>query len=120
MIYLLMLVGALALVAVNLWQRRGQTSRARQWARGPYRDFAQRNVLVLWPALAVALVGGALIGAAERLDLPTWPGVVLALAGLLTWLAYAVLPLPVPAAVQPRWYREQVARGGRSGTGARG
>ena len=109
MIYLLMLLGAVALAAVNVWQRRGQTSRARQWARGPYRDFAQRNVLVLWPALAVALVGGALLGAAERLDLPTWPGVVLLGAGLLTWLAYAVLPLPVPSAVQPRWYREQVA-----------
>jgi hypothetical protein len=109
MIYLLMLLGAVALAAVNVWQRRGQTSRARQWARGPYRDFAQRNVLVLWPALAVALVGGALLGAAERLDLPTWPGVVLLGAGLLTWLAYAVLPLPVRSAGQPRWYGEQVA-----------
>ena len=117
MIFLFMFVCAVALVAVNAWQRRGQTPRARQWARGPYRDFAQRNVLVLWPALAVALLGGALIGAAERLDLPTWPGVVLALAGLLTWLAYAVLPLPVPTAIQPRWYREQVAPGRK---GARG
>lgn len=113
MIYVLMLLGGLALATVNAWQRRGRTPRARQWARGPYRDFAQRNVLVLWPALAVALVGGALLGATERLDLPAWPGVVLVVAGLLTWLAYAALPLPVPTAVQPRWYREQVAPRGR-------
>lgn len=117
MIYLLMLLGALALTAVNVWQRRGHTSRARQWARGPYRDFAQRNVLVLWPALAVALVGGALLGATERLDLPSWPGVVLLAVGLLTWLAYAALPLPVPSLVQPRWYREQVAPHGKSARG---
>jgi hypothetical protein len=113
MIYLLMLLGAVALAAVNVWQRRGQTSRARQWARGPYRDFAQRNVLVLWPALAVALVGASLLGATERLDLPSWPGVVLVAGGLVTWLAYAVLPLPVPSFVQPRWYREQVRTAGR-------
>jgi hypothetical protein len=117
MIYVLMLLGGLALAAVNVWQRRGRTPRARQWARGPYRDFAQRNVLVLWPALVVALLGGASLGAAERLDLPTWPGVVLLAAGLLTWLTYAALPVPVPTAVQPRWYREQVASRGR---GARG
>lgn len=114
MIFLLMLAGAVALAAVNTWQRRGQTPRARQWARGTHRDFAQRNVLVLWPALAVALLGGALVGGAERLDLPAWPGVVLVGVGLLTWLAYAVLPLPVPSVVQPRWYREQA--GTRRGT----
>lgn len=117
MIYLLMLLGAVALAAVNVWQRRGQTSRARQWARGPYRDFAQRNVLVLWPALAIALLGGALIGAAEHLDLPTWPGVLLAAVGLVAWLAYAALPLPVPSLVQPRWYRDRVGPGGRSARG---
>lgn len=111
MIFLLMLLGAVALATVNTWQRRGQTPRARQWARGPYRDFAQRNVLVLWPALAVALLGGALVGGAERLDLPSWPGVVLVAVGLMTWLAYAVLPLPVPALVQPRWYRDRVGSG---------
>lgn len=109
MIFLLMLLGALALAAVNVWQRRGQTPRARQWARGPYRDFAQRNVLVLWPAIAAALVGGAFIGAAERLEGPPWPGVVLAVLGLLTWLAFAALPLPIPAFLQPRWYRDEVA-----------
>lgn len=117
MIHLFMLLGALGLAAANVWQRRGRTSRARQWARGPYRDFAQRNVLVLWPALVVALLGGALLGAAERLDLPTWPGVVLVAVGLVTWLAYAVLPLPVPSFVQPQWYREQL---GTSRRGARG
>ncbi len=108
MIYLLMLLGGLALAGFNTWQRLGRTPAARRWARGTHRDFAQRNVLVLWPALAVALVGGALLGAAERLDAPAWPGVVLVVAGLLTWLAYAALPLPVPSLVQPRWYREQV------------
>ena len=114
MIYLLMLLGSLALAAFNTWQRLGRTPAARRWARGTHRDFAQRNVLVLWPSLAVALLGGALLGAADAADLPTWPGVVLLAAGLLTWLAYAVLPLPVPTAVQPRWYREQVATQGRA------
>jgi hypothetical protein len=111
MIYVLMLLGGLALAAVNTWQRLGRSPRARRWARGTHRDFAQRNVLVLWPALAVALVGGALLGAAEQLDLPSWPAVVLVVVGLLTWFAYAALPLPVPALVQPLWYREQVGTG---------
>ncbi|HEV2798063.1 MAG TPA: hypothetical protein VGV65_10630 [Nocardioides sp.] len=114
MIFLLMLAGALGLAAVNAWQRRGRTPRARQWARGPYRDFAQRNVLVLWPAVATALVGGACIGLAERVEVPSWPGVVLALLGLLTWLAFAALPLPVPAFLQPRWYRDSVAPRGQA------
>lgn len=113
MIYVLMLLGGLALGAFNAWQRLGRTPAARRWARGTHRDFAQRNVLVLWPALAVTLVGGALVGATERLDAPSWPGVLLVVAGLLTWLAFAALPLPVPALVQPRWYREQVGSRGR-------
>ncbi|KQV65751.1 hypothetical protein ASC64_12630 [Nocardioides sp. Root122] len=114
MIYVLMLLGGLALASFNTWQRLGRSAAARRWARGTHRDFAQRNVLVLWPALAVALLGGALLGAAERLDLPTWPGVLLVALGLVTWLAFAALPLPVPAAVQPRWYREQVGPRRRS------
>lgn len=113
MIHVLMLLGGLALATVNAWQRLGRTPAARRWARGTHRDFGQRNVLVLWPALAVVLVGGALLGATERLDLPAWPGVVLVVAGLLTWLSYAALPLPVPAAVQPQWYRDQVPPRGR-------
>lgn len=117
MIHVLMLLGGLGLIAVNVWQRLGRTSRARQWSSGPYRDFAQRNVLVLWPALAVALLGGTLLGAAERLDLPTWPGVVLVVAGLLTWIAFAVLPLPVPRTVQPQWYREKVGTRDRGNRG---
>jgi hypothetical protein len=114
MIHVLMLLGGLALASFNAWQRLGRSSAARRWARGTHRDFAQRNVLVLWPAIAVALVGGALIGATERLDLPSWPGVLLLAVGLVTWLAYAVLPLPVPTLVQPRWYREQMGTGDRS------
>lgn len=117
MIYLLMLLGGLALAAFNTWQRLGRTPAARRWARGTHRDFGQRNVLVLWPALAVALVGGACVGAAEHLGTPAWPGVVLLAAGLLTWLAYAALPLPVPTSVQPQWYREQA---GSSTPSARG
>lgn len=117
MIYVLMLLGGLALAAFNTWQRLGRTPPARRWARGTHRDFAQRNVLVLWPALAVALLGGALLGAAERLDLPAWPGVVLVVVGLLTWIAFAALPLPVPTLVQPRWYREQTGSRSRSARG---
>ncbi|MBL0749816.1 hypothetical protein [Nocardioides baculatus] len=111
MIYVLMLLGGLALAGFNAWQRLGRTPDARRWARGTHRDFAQRNVLILWPALAVALVGGSLVGGAEAADLPAWPGVVLLAVGLLTWLAWAALPLPVPAAFQPRWYRERSPRG---------
>jgi hypothetical protein len=112
-----MLLGGLALASFNTWQRLGRSDAARRWARGTHRDFAQRNVLVLWPALAVALLGGALLGVAERQDLPTWPGVLLVAVGLVTWLAFAALPLPVPAVVQPRWYREQVGARGRSARG---
>jgi hypothetical protein len=106
MIHLLMLLAGAALAALNTWQRLGRSPAARRWARGTHRDFAQRNVLVLWPSLAVTLLGGAGLGAAERLDAPTWPFVVPVVVGLLTWLTFAALPLPVPSAVQPRWYRE--------------
>lgn len=115
MIFLLMLLGGLALASFNTWRRLGRSPAARRWARGTHPDFAQRNVLVLWPAIAVALVGGALTGATERLDLPSWPGVLLRAVGLVTWLAYAVLPLPVPSFVQPQWYRRELATSAEPG-----
>lgn len=110
MIHVLMLLGGLALAAVNTWQRLGRSPAARRWARGTHPDFAQRNVLVLWPSLAVTLLGGAGLGAAQRWDWTAWVFVVLVLAGLVTWLVFAALPVPVPRVVQPRWYRD------RSGT----
>ena len=106
MIHVLMLLAGVALAAFNTWQRLGRSPAARRWARGTHRDFAQRNVLVLWPALALALLGGAGLGAATRLEAPTWPFVLLLVVGLLAWFAFAALPLPGPRVVQPRWYRE--------------
>lgn len=107
MIHVFMLVGGLAVTAVNAWQRLGRSPAARRWARGTHPDFAQRNVLVLWPSLAVALLGGAGLGASERWGAPTWPTALLVAAGLLAWVAFAALPLPVPTFLKPGWYRER-------------
>lgn len=115
MIHVLMLLGGLALAGVNAWQRLGRSRAARRWARGTHRDFAQRNVLVLWPLLAVALLLGAALGAVQRTGGPTLPLALLLVLTLAAWVAFAALPLPVPSFVQPRWYREQSdGRRGRS------
>ncbi len=106
MIYIAMLIGGLGLAAWNTRQRLGRTRQARSWARGMPKEFAERNVLVLWPLLAVSLLLGAALGAAAG---STAASVAVGLpfaAAMLLWLAYAVLPLPVPWFVQPRWYRE--------------
>lgn len=103
-----MLLAGLALAAVNVWQRRGRSPAARRWARG-HRDFGRRNVLVMWPLLSAALLLGSALGAAGRLGVSTVPWGLAILVVLLAWLAFAVLPIPVPSFVEPRWYREQHA-----------
>lgn len=117
MIFVLMLVGGLALAAVNTWQRLGRSRSARRWTRGMHRDFAHRNVLVLWPLLAVALLLGAGLGAAQRLQAPTLPFALLLLLTLAAWVAFAALPIPVPSFVQPRWYRQQTGGQDRASRG---
>lgn len=114
MIHVLMLLAGLALAAVNAWQRLGRSPQARRWARGTHRDFAQRSVLVLWPLLAAALLLGAALGAIRGGAGPAVPVALLLVLTLATWFAFAALPLPVPAFVQPRWYREQSGRRGDS------
>lgn len=108
MIHVLMLLAGAALAAVNAWQRLGRSSAARRWARNTHRDFAQRNVLVLWPLISAALVVGAAIGLADRVAGAAVPLSLLLMLLLGTWLAFAALPLPVPRFVMPRWYREQI------------
>jgi hypothetical protein len=105
MIYVLMLVGGLALAAWNTRQRLGRTPGARAWSRSAHGSMHERAVLVVHPLIAVVLVLGGLTpladgstGATVALAVP----VALALALLL---AYLVLPLPVPRSVQPRWFR---------------
>lgn len=105
-----MTLGGLALAAWNTWQRLGRSAAARSWARDTHRDFAQRNVLVTWPLMAATLLLGGVLGAVDAGGGATLlPGLLLLLS-LALWLAFAVLPLPVPRFVQPRWYREQLAR----------
>lgn len=120
MIFILMLAIGLAMAAANTWQRLGRSSAARRWARGTHPDFAQRNVLILWPSVAVALVAGASLGAVQRLDAPTWPAVLPLVLALGVFLVYAVLPLRVPSLLQPRWYREQPGRGSDRPAGTSG
>ena len=107
--YLIMLLAGLALAGVNTWQRLGRSPAARAWARG-HRDFGQRNVLVLWPLIAGALLIGAAIGAAQGNDAATVPLSLLLLLTLGAWLAFAALPLRVPTFLQPRWFREGSAQ----------
>jgi hypothetical protein len=110
-IHFFMLLAGLVLAAWNTWQRLGRSSAARGWARGMRRQFVERNVLVLYPLLACALLLGAALGVAEGSTGATVAvGLPLA-ATLLLWLAYAVLPLPVPGFVKPRWYRELAVPG---------
>lgn len=103
---ILYLVAALgvALGAWNTWQRLGRSSRARAWSRDPSPGTA-RNVLVRWPLLALACVASALVGL-DAGSAATGAGVVVMLGALLVALAYVLLPLPVPEAVKPRWYRD--------------
>ena len=110
-----MLVGGLALAGYNTWQRLGRSSVARGWARGLRRSFTERSVLVLWPLLAVAMVLAGALGPLRGTGGEMVVGLLL-LATLLLWLAYAVLPLPIPRFAQPRWYRSTRAAG-RSGRG---
>lgn len=99
-----MLVGGVALLVWNTFQRLGRTRASRRWARG-HPDFGQRSVLILWPLIGVGLLLAASLDVAEGAA-RTAAGLLL-LATLMLWLAFAVLPVPVPRFVQPRWYREQ-------------
>jgi hypothetical protein len=114
-----MLVAGLALAAWNTWQRLGRTSASRRWSRGLRSRFVERNVLVLWPLIALALLLGAALGPAEGSTGATVAVGLPLVVTLLLWLAYAVLPLPVPGFVKPRWFRRpEVAdreRGGDRG-----
>ena len=114
MTHLLMLAGGLALLAWNAWQRRGGSPAARAWAAPRSTAFARRNVLVLWPLLGVALLLASGLGVAEGAA-STVLGLLL-LAVLALWLAYAVLPIPVPGWTRPGWYphddRREAARRG--------
>ncbi|MCW2845769.1 MAG: hypothetical protein JWN22_3685 [Nocardioides sp.] len=99
-----MVLGGLALLAWNTRQRLGRSRSARAWAGPRTTSFARRNVLVLWPLIGVALLlAGALVLA--RGSSAATPLGLLLLAALALWLAYAVLPLPVPGWLEPRWYR---------------
>lgn len=101
---ILMVAAGVLLAAWVTWQRLGRTSAARGWTRGLNGDWKRRSVLVVRPLIAAFLVLGGLATlladtpAAVPLGLAT--GVVLLLLS-----AYLILPLPIPRAVQPAWYR---------------
>ena len=63
-------------------------------------DLKERSVLVVRPLIALVLLLGGADGLTDS------PAVVVPLGlALLVLLAYLVLPLPIPRAVQPGWYR---------------
>lgn len=101
-----MLVGGLVLAGHNAWQRRGASPAARRWAAPGAGLLTRRAVLVVRPLIAVVLVLGALLLWLEGSAASTVLGVAV-LAGLLMIGAWTVLPLPVPAALQPGWYRRR-------------
>ena len=112
--HLLMVAAGVALAAWNTWQRLGRSNAARIWAKSEPPARAERKVLVVWPLLALVLLGAGLTGL-----LPTGSAlsavlfVVLAVA-LLVALAYILAPLPVPDALRPAWvagFRRRRARG---------
>ncbi|MCW2774517.1 MAG: hypothetical protein JWN91_2843 [Nocardioides sp.] len=105
MVYVVMLVGGLALAAWNVWQHLGRTPAARRWARSVGGSWTVRSVLVVRPLIAVVLVLGAATGPTSDGSGATIAlGLGLAVA-LVLLLAYLVLPLPVPGFAQPDWYR---------------
>src|SRR5687768_15347834 len=99
-----MLLAGLALAAWNTWQHLGRSPSSRSWADDRRRDVTERNVLVLWPLISIALLLGAALGLTEGSTAATVAVGLPFGAALLLWLAYAVAPLPVPQAVKPRWY----------------
>ena len=104
---LVMILGGLVLAGHNVWQRLGRTSLARSWADPGAGALTRRAVLVVRPLIAVVLVLGGLLVLLEGAAAAT---VVLGLAGLVGLLliaAWTMLPLPVPAALQPQWYRRR-------------
>lgn len=107
-----LLVGV-AVGAWNTWQRLGRSARARAWFHDA-RPGVRRNVLVLWPLFATACVAAATAGLARHDAVVAVAATVLG-AALLGFLAWAVLPLPVPRFVEPRWCRGEASRKGRRG-----
>lgn len=113
MIYLVALVVGLLAAGVNVWQRLGRSNAARGWARGMTRSLAERRVLVLWPTFAIAMLAAGGLGLADGSAFATLCGLVMIVA-LLVFIAYAVLPLPVPRFAMPRWYAAERANRARS------
>ena len=102
-----MLVVGLWLIGWNTWQRLGRTPTARSWADPDLDRWYHRKVLVAWPGLAFTLLCGAGLGVAPRESLPAYLLALGVVAGLLVFFAYFFLPLPVPRALQPEWYRRR-------------
>ena len=107
MVYVVMLVLGLGLAAWNAWQRLGRTSDARGWASSTQGAWSHRKVLVLWPAISIALVCGSGFGLAERGAMVAGMLSVGFALAMLVFFAYLFLPLPVPRFVQPSWYRRR-------------
>ena len=105
MIYLLLLVGGLALVAWNTWQHLGRSPASRAWARSVQGGLKVRSVLVVRPLLAIVLLLAAATGATDGASGATIAiGLGLGLA-LLVLIGYLVLPIPVPRFAQPGWFQ---------------
>ncbi|GAB2453120.1 hypothetical protein GCM10027062_37270 [Nocardioides hungaricus] len=104
---LVMILGGLALAAHNVWQRRGRSSAARAWADPGAGALTRRAVLVVRPLIAVVLVLGALLLLLDKVAAATVVLGLAILAGLLLIGAWTILPLPVPAVLQPGWYRRR-------------
>ena len=100
----LLLLG-LALAGWNTWQHLGRTPAARRWAGRDQPWFKARNVLVIRPLIALALLAGAATGPAAASGAATVAVGLLTLAFLVVLLAFLVLPIPIPTFAQPRWYR---------------
>ena len=109
MVLIFALVVGSAIGAWNTWQRFGRSSRARTWSRNSTPN-SSRYVLVLWPLFAIACVLGGIVGLIPASLVRTASGLSLMIV-LLGFLAYFLLPLPVPRFVQPKWYRQQQRRG---------
>lgn len=104
-----MLSAGLALGGLNLWLRWGRTPGARAWAGSVQGELMERAVLVVHPLLATVLLLGAVTVSAQGSTPVGGAAALLLLLALITLLAFLVLPLPVPRAVQPAWYRDRRA-----------
>ena len=107
------LVAGVALLALTVWWRAAPSSgRTRWWTRV---DTTTRAALMVLPGIALMLIAGWPLSTYDREmaeingdGWKLWFGLVFAVGAVIS--LWAMLFLPIPALVKPRWFRETTPR----------